>query len=74
MPVIASRLGALAERVRHGEDGLLFEPGDPGALAAAVEQCMARYDHLRQGVMQRTVRTVEDAAGELLALYSELVG
>ncbi len=74
VPVIASRLGALAERVRHGEDGLLFEPGDPGALAAAVEQCMARYDHRRQGVMQRTVRTVEDAAGELLALYSELVG
>ena len=73
VPVIASRLGALAERVRHGEDGLLFEPGDPAALAAAVEQTMARYPHLRQGVMQRAVRTVEDAAGELLALYGELV-
>ena len=72
LPVIASRLGALAERVRHGEDGQLFEPGDPGALAAAVEQTMTQYQQLRHGVMERTVRTVEDAAGEFLALYGEL--
>ena len=72
LPVIASRLGALAERVRHGEDGMLFEPGDSGALAAAVAATMSAYPRLRRGVMERTVRTVEDAAGELLGLYGEL--
>lgn len=33
LPVIASRLGALAELVDDGRTGLLFEPGDPGDLA-----------------------------------------
>jgi glycosyltransferase involved in cell wall biosynthesis len=32
-PPIASHIGALAERVRHEEDGLLFDAGDPSALA-----------------------------------------
>ena len=34
LPVIASRIGALAELVVEGVTGLLFEPGDPGDLAA----------------------------------------
>jgi len=33
LPVIASRLGALAEVVRDGVDGLLFEPGNATDLA-----------------------------------------
>lgn len=35
-PVVASRLGAMAELVDHERTGLLFEAGDPAALAAAV--------------------------------------
>ncbi len=34
LPVIASRLGALADIVRDGVTGLLFNPGDPTDLAA----------------------------------------
>lgn len=33
LPVIASRLGAMATLVRDGETGLLFAPGDAGDLA-----------------------------------------
>jgi glycosyltransferase involved in cell wall biosynthesis len=33
LPVIASRIGALADIVRDGETGLLFEPGNPRDLA-----------------------------------------
>jgi glycosyltransferase involved in cell wall biosynthesis len=33
LPVIASRLGAMAELVRDGETGLLFEPGNAQDLA-----------------------------------------
>jgi len=36
LPVVASRLGAMAEIVEHGRTGLLFEPGNPEALAEAV--------------------------------------
>ncbi|MFH5804241.1 glycosyltransferase [Alienimonas sp. DA493] len=36
-PVIASRLGAMAEIVTDGETGVLFPPGDAAALAAAVD-------------------------------------
>ena len=36
LPVIASRIGALAELVEHGCTGLLFEPGDAQDLARAL--------------------------------------
>jgi len=36
VPVIASRVGALAEAVRDGEDGLLVAPGDAVAWRAAL--------------------------------------
>ncbi|WP_119155418.1 glycosyltransferase [Caldimonas tepidiphila] len=34
LPVIASRIGALAEIVRDGRTGLLFDPGQPSDLAS----------------------------------------
>jgi glycosyltransferase involved in cell wall biosynthesis len=35
-PVVASRVGAIPEVLRDGVDGLLVEPHDPAAIAAAV--------------------------------------
>jgi glycosyltransferase involved in cell wall biosynthesis len=40
-PVIASRLGALAESVIHGRTGFLFKPGDAADLAAQVRSVEA---------------------------------
>jgi glycosyltransferase involved in cell wall biosynthesis len=37
-PVIASRLGALAECVSHGRTGLHFQPGDASDLARQVRR------------------------------------
>jgi glycosyltransferase involved in cell wall biosynthesis len=37
LPVVASRVGGVPEQVSHGETGLLVEPGDPDALAAALQ-------------------------------------
>jgi glycosyltransferase involved in cell wall biosynthesis len=42
LPVIACRVGAVQEVVRHGATGLLAAPGDRGGLAAAL---MALIDH-----------------------------
>jgi glycosyltransferase involved in cell wall biosynthesis len=40
VPVIASRLGSMAELVRHGQTGLHFEPGNPADLARQVERAL----------------------------------
>jgi glycosyltransferase involved in cell wall biosynthesis len=40
LPVVASRVGGLAEAVVHGETGLLVPPADPGALAAALRRLL----------------------------------
>ncbi len=73
LPVIASSVGALPERVRHGRDGLLVLPGDPAALAHAVKEMMSSYDSLRRGVMARTVRSLDDVVRDLNQVYDEAI-
>jgi glycosyltransferase involved in cell wall biosynthesis len=41
VPVVASRVGAMAEMVRDGETGRLVPPEDPAALAAAIAELLA---------------------------------
>lgn len=41
LPVIATRVGALADHVTDGVDGLLVEPGEAAALRAAIDRFYA---------------------------------
>jgi glycosyltransferase involved in cell wall biosynthesis len=50
-PVVASRIGQLAELIQHERNGLLVPPGDPPALAAALERLWRQPD-LRQRLGQ----------------------
>ncbi|MFD1931665.1 MULTISPECIES: glycosyltransferase family 4 protein [Nonomuraea] len=50
VPVIATRVGALADNVRDGVDGLLVEPGDAEALRKAIERFYEDPERLRAGV------------------------
>ena len=76
IPVAASRIGAIPERVREGETGFLFAPGDPQAIAAL----LARL-HGDRGALQRvaaTLRTrrpatIAENARAYLELYRGLV-
>jgi len=46
-PVVAARIGALAELVEHGRNGRLFEPGNAHDLAQNVQDLICNPDQLR---------------------------
>lgn len=46
VPVVSSTLGGVAEIVVDGETGSMVPPGDPAALADAVEELWADHDRL----------------------------
>lgn len=73
-PVVASRLGALAERVRHEEDGLLVPAGDVAAWRAALLRLRDDIE-LRQRLAAgiRPVRTIAEHVAEVERLYQQVV-
>jgi glycosyltransferase involved in cell wall biosynthesis len=56
-PVISTRTGGVAEVVHDGENGLLVEPGDEGAFAAAVRRFLSD-DGLRARLRERAAPSV----------------
>ncbi|HEX6884123.1 MAG TPA: glycosyltransferase [Planctomycetota bacterium] len=74
-PVLTSRLGALAEIVHDGSDGLLAEPGDVEDLARVLRRCVeeaALLPALARGAPP--VKSMATEARELAGRYAELVG
>lgn len=59
VPVIASKVGGTGERITHDANGLLVEPGDEQALAAAITQLVENPGKLAQ-LAQAARRTVEE--------------
>lgn len=74
VPVLGARRGGIAEIVRDDIDGILFEPDDAGALAAALKAVAVsptECDRLRKGI--RKPRSMRDAAADMAGLYGELL-
>jgi glycosyltransferase involved in cell wall biosynthesis len=40
-PIVGARIGQVAEVLAHGENGLLYEPGEPADLAARIRELLA---------------------------------
>ena len=71
LPVVASRLGSMAELIDHGRTGLLFQPGDPQALADAVEWMFTHPAQLEQ--MSQAARSEFEAKYTADRNYEQLM-
>ncbi len=78
LPVIASRIGALAELVEDGVTGLLFESGSADDLAAKLKWAQQNPEQMRQ--MGRNARkkyedeyTADQNYNQLIAIYREVI-
>ena len=68
-PVLATDVGGVAEVVRDGENGLLVPPGDPAALAAAIDR-FAGDEDLRRRLRAAAAPSVESYGVD--AVFAEL--
>lgn len=78
LPVIASRIGALAELVEEGVTGLLFEPGQTDDLAAKMRWALAHPDEMaamgrRARLRYEALYTPERNYEQLIAIYREAI-
>jgi glycosyltransferase involved in cell wall biosynthesis len=74
IPVVASRLGGMAEFVHDEENGLLFNVGDPADLARCLRRLHDDRDLLRR--LRPTVKThksIESDAHTMELRYRELI-
>lgn len=72
-PVLASNIGGMAEYVRDGVDGLLFEVGDDASLAAAMRRFVDEPDLLeRLSRDWMTIKTIAENAAETEFRYRGL--
>lgn len=78
LPVIASRIGALAELIEDGVTGLLFTPGDANDLAAKLIWAKDNPDRMRE--MGDAARAVYEANyiaeknyQQLMTIYDEAI-
>jgi glycosyltransferase involved in cell wall biosynthesis len=78
LPVVASRVGGLAEIVRDGETGFLVPPDDVAALSAAIERSVDREAGRELGanglVVARRDFSEDDMARAFEDLYRKVLG
>lgn len=72
LPVIASRIGALAELISDGHTGLLFEPGNPADLANKIQ--WARDNPDRMAAMGKAARIHYEENFTARINYEQLIG
>lgn len=77
-PVVATRVGGIAEMFGHGRDGLLVDPGDDAALAAALAEVLgdaAKRGAMVQSARERCAREYSSAAhaARLEGIYADLL-
>jgi len=77
LPVVASRVGGIPEVVEDGRTGFLVPPGDPEALAQALERLFSdrelRRDMGREGRLTASRYSWDRITTEVVAVYREAI-
>jgi glycosyltransferase involved in cell wall biosynthesis len=77
LPVIASRVGGIPEVVGDNETGLLVPPGDPGALARAIDTVLGEPELARRlaanGRRLAPRYDLDRVAGQVADLYAQVI-
>jgi glycosyltransferase involved in cell wall biosynthesis len=78
LPAVVTAVGGLPEVVEHGQQGLVVQPADPGAIADAVLSLLAdpgRRQRLGEAGRRRAGQfDIRRAAGRMEEVYAELLG
>jgi glycosyltransferase involved in cell wall biosynthesis len=79
VPVVSTRVEGIPEIIRDGQDGLLVEPGDPAALAAAIARIIrgeADWQAMRNSALARHRENFSDTAlaAGIAAVYRRVLG
>jgi glycosyltransferase involved in cell wall biosynthesis len=72
VPIIGSDLGGISERVVNDRDGLLVPPGDPAALAEAIERLARDSTALAKLRPTGAVRSMADVANDTIDIYERV--
>ena len=76
--IVATAVGGVPQVITDGVDGLIVPPGDPGALADAIERVASDADlrrHLGEGAALRSsMFDVGAASDEVEDIYRRLAG
>jgi glycosyltransferase involved in cell wall biosynthesis len=79
VPVVATRVEGVPEAIRHGQEGLLAQPGDATSLAAAIARFVrgeVDWSELRASALARHAAAFSDRtmASQVAAVYREVLG
>ena len=74
VPVIGARIGGIVDLVRDQENGLLYDPSSPAALADAISQLLVNRQQLMTLADRApAVKSIEDDAEEWERTYADLI-
>lgn len=71
VPVVASRIGALTERIQEGINGALFEPGNVESMYEVLDGVLSQ-ESWRSWILPEP-RTAQEMVEEYVALYDRLI-
>jgi len=74
LPIVATRVGGVAEVVEHGETGSLVPPGDPEALASAMQgiEALTPEERIAKGARGRGLVQERYGTDSVMAMWERL--
>lgn len=58
-PIIASDIGAIADAVKEGETGYLFQPTDAASIVRAIDRFESAHTEMRQSIIDRAANQAQ---------------